>query len=264
MSLDQQLETYRARRAALDWFDVQCWIGVGPQGLLQPVETPDDTRRLLSRYGIRRALMSHAAARDGDRDLGNRLLLEAIQGHADLFAAAVLAPADRTGEAFAQYLRTLIAQRVRMVRVFPRSHQFALSDPAAGPWLETLAELGLPLAVWHVETTWDDIATVCSRHPRLNVIAEGPNRKLFYHNRIYYGLLEQHANFHLAIDNLVNYLGVDDIVRRFGSGRLIFGSYFPHQDPNAAQGLVVDGDMRPADRENIAFRNLERLTEVAR
>jgi hypothetical protein len=287
MWIDQQIETYRSRRAALDWFDAQCWIGVGPEGLLQPVESVDATRRLLARYGIHRAVVAHAAARDGDRPLGNRLLLEAIQNHSGLFGAAVLAPGDvptetprgpraepgadmpsqpieASARGWPAYLASLAAAKVRMIRAFPRAHRFKLSDRSAEPWLEAIADAGLPLAVWHVETTWDDLAAVCERYPRLNVIVEGPNRKLIYHNRIYYGLLERFANFHLAIDNLVNYLGVDDIVRRFGSQRLIFGSYLPHQDPNAAMGMVIEGDMTPSDRENIAFRNLERLAEVAR
>ena len=90
--------------------------------------------------------------------------------------------------------------------------------------------------VWHTETAWEDVAAVCQSHPRLPVIVEGPNRKLLYHNRVYYRLLERFANFHLEIHNLVGYLGLDDVVRRFGSQRLIFGTYFPQQDPNVPDG----------------------------
>ncbi len=257
MWVDEAIADYRQQRAALDWFDVNCWIGVGPQGSLRPVASLDETLRLLQRYGIARAIVAHAAARDYDPQSGNRWLLDAIANHDNLFGAAVLAPGARPLAELREELARLVAGKVRLVRVFPRSHNV----PFAGPWLDMLAEFGLPLAVWHTETTWDDVATVCQTHPRLNLIVEGPHRKLFYHNRIYYGLLERFANFHLEIHNLVNYLGVDDLVRRFGFERLIFGSFLPHQDANVAMGLVTLGDMNQAERQKIAGRNLQRLVE---
>jgi predicted TIM-barrel fold metal-dependent hydrolase len=257
MWIDEAIADYRQQRAALDWFDANCWIGVGPRGLLRPVATVDETLRLLRRYGIERAVVAHAAARDYDPEAGNRWLCAAIAAHDCLRGAAVIAPGGRTLAALQQELAGLVAKNVRLVRVFPRSHNVRLD----GPWLEVLTEFGLPLAVWHTETTWDDVAAVCQAHPRLNLIVEGPHRKLFYHNRIYYGLLERFANFHLEIHNLVNYLGVDDLVRRFGSERLIFGSFLPEQDPNVAMSLVTLGAMSQADRQNIAGRNLQRLVE---
>lgn len=262
MWVEEQIESYRRAKAAIQWHDAHCWIGVGSSGSLRPVETLDQTLQLLARYGIRRAIVAHRVARDCDPTTGNRLLVEAIADRDALWGAAVLTPDDSSANALRKRLQTLIAGKVRMVRIFPRSHNWSLSEWCCGPWLGVLEEMRMPLAVWHTETTWDDVAAVCRDHPRLNVIVEGPNRKLFYHNRIYYGQLERYANFHLEIHNLVNYLGVDDIVRRFGSQRLIFGTFFPQQDPNVAMGLVVGGEMSQVDRENIAFRNIERLTEA--
>ena len=117
------------------------------------------------------------------------------------------------------------------------------------------------MAVWHTETSWDEVAAVCQAHPRLPVIVEGPLRKLLYHNRIYHRLLEQFSNFHLEIHNLVGYLGLDYAVRRFGSRQLIFGTFFPHEDPNVPMMLVTHGAFSPADQENIAHGNMERLME---
>ncbi len=259
MWVDEQIETYRRQKTGLDWLDAHCWIGVGPHGLLRPVVTLDQTLQLLARYGIRRAIVAHTLARDYDPAAGNRLLLEAIADQESLWGAAVLAPDDVDEDTFRRELQTLIAGKVRMARVFPRSHNWSLSEWCCGPWLGVLEEMRMPLAVWHTETTWDDVAAVCRNHPRLPVIVEGPNRKLLYHNRTYYRLLERFSNFHLEIHNLVGYLGLDDVVRRFGVRRLIFGTYFPHQDPNVPMMLVTHGDLNHADQESIARGNLERL-----
>jgi predicted TIM-barrel fold metal-dependent hydrolase len=85
-----------------------------------------------------------------------------------------------------------------------------------------------------------------------------------YHNRIYYRLLEQFPNLHLEIHNLVGYLALDDMVRRFGSRQLVFGTYFPHQDPNVPMMLVTDGQFGLEDQQNIAYGNMERLVGEVR
>jgi predicted TIM-barrel fold metal-dependent hydrolase len=54
-------------------------------------------------------------------------------------------------------------------------------------------------------------------------------------------------------------LGLDDLVRRFGSHRFLFSSYFPHLDPNASAMLLSYGEMSQQDKLNIAHRNLARL-----
>jgi uncharacterized protein len=259
MWLEKQVESYRERKAALPWLDAHAWIGVAAQGCLRPVTSLEQTIQIFTRYGIRRAIVAHALARDYDPSTGNRLLLETIASHDALWGAAVLAPDDGSAAEFRARLRSLIAGRVRMVRIFPRSHNWQLSQWCAGPWLRVLEELRVPLAVWHTETGWDEVAALCQAHPQLPVIVEGPNRKLLYHNRVYYRLLEGFPNLHLEIHNLVGYLGLDDVVRRFGSRQLVFGTYLPHQDPNVPMMLVTDGEIGPEDRENIAHGNMERL-----
>jgi predicted TIM-barrel fold metal-dependent hydrolase len=259
MWVQQRIESYRQHKAALPWFDAHAWIGVGPQGSLRPVTTLDETARLMARHGIRRAMVAHAVARDYDPATGNRLLVEAIAGQDMFWGAAVLVPDDASPADFRARLRLLIDRKVRMVRVFPRSHNWLLAEWCAEPWLHVLEEQRVPLAVWHTETSWEEIAAVCRAHPQLPVIVEGPNRKLLYHNRVYYRLLEQFPNFHLEIHNLVGYLGLDDMVRRFGSRQLVFGTYLPHHDPNVPMMLVTDGQLGVEDQQNIAYRNMERL-----
>jgi predicted TIM-barrel fold metal-dependent hydrolase len=54
---------------------------------------------------------------------------------------------------------------------------------------------------------------------------------------------------------------VDDVVRRFGSRQLIFGTFFPRQDPTVPMMLVTHGELSPTDQENIAHANIERLID---
>lgn len=259
MEIEHTIARYRQRRDALELFDVNCWIGPPLEPCFSTVEKTAALAEALLRYGIRRAVVSHTVGLRYGAVEGNRELLDAVGRHDSLFAAATLVPEMAEGGSWWEVLRSLIAARVRLVRMFPASHGFLLKGDYLGGLLETLEELRVPLLVWHTQTTWREIAEVCSRYPDLPVIVEGTGRKLFYDNRTYYALLERFSNLFLETHNLTNYLGLDDLVGRFGSARFVFGSYFPHQDPNSAVMPITDGGFSEADRRNIAGGNLQRL-----
>ena len=49
------------------------------------------------------------------------------------------------------------------------------------------------------------------------------------------------------------------MVRRFGPGRLLFGTRTPHQPPGAAMARVLYAEIDEKAKEAIAFENAERL-----
>lgn len=256
MWVEQLADDYRRRKHELEWLDAHAWCDVA-RGL-------DEFRRGLSRFGIRQAVVGSTQARDEDPRAGNRQLIEAVARNDGVWAAVVLCADPLAQVDCRREVQTWIEGKVRLVRLFPRRHNYRLSDAFVGRWLDVLEECRMPVAVWHTEAEWDDVAGVCRRCPGLPVIVEAPNRKLLYHNRVYHRLLGTHPNFHLEIHNLVGYLGVDHVVRRFGAARLLFGSYFPVQDPNASMMLVTHGDFSDDDRRAIAGGNMRRLMGAIR
>lgn len=257
--LGNLIQEFRERRDALDLFDASCWLGRPWETTFWQVTHLDELVAGLRRFGIRRAIVSHTMCLQHDPATGNRTLLAALSGHPGLVAAATLVPEMGATDGWDACLRSLIRQGVRMVRVFPAAHNFCLDDVCAGQMLAATERLRLPLMVWQTQTSWSAVSAICERHPQLRLIVEGCGRKLFYDNRIYYPLLRRHANLMLETHNLVNYLGLDDLVRQCGSTHFVFGSQFPQLDPSSAAALVTLGRMSPADRRNIACGNLERL-----
>ena len=217
MDIEQTIAHYRRRRDTLDLFDVNCWTGPPLEPSFSTVEGIGGLKEALLRYGIRRAVVSHTMGWRYGACEGNRELLDAIRGDDALFAAATIVPEMAERGSWTAFLQSYIAARVRFVRLFPAAHDFVLAGEYLGGLLEALEELRLPLMVWHTQTTWRDIARVCQDYPHLPVIVEGTGRKLFYDNRTYYPLLERYLNLFLETHNLTNYLGLDDLVRRFGS-----------------------------------------------
>ena len=261
MQVAQFTTEYRRLRAELGLFDANCWIGSFSQPAFATVAGLKETKEKLDRYEIRRAVLSHMMSKQYDPGAGNRMLIEAIRGHDEFFGAAVVIPGVSPLSEFLPYIEWLTANKIRLIRLFPKSHHFPLSGWYLQESLSVLEELHVPIVLWHTETEWDQVAELCGNYPDLDVVVEGTGQKLLYHSKAYYRLLERFPRFHLEIHNLVNYLGLDDIVRKFGSERLIFGTYFPLQDPNASTMLLTHGDLSSAEKENIAHRNLQRLIE---
>lgn len=263
-TVERLVHDYRQRRDALDLFDACCWLGPPLEPAFVRVDQLQQLKAALLRYGIRRAVISHTAGIMCGAEEGNHLLLEALAREEGFLGGATLVPEMASGASWLAILNELVARRVRLVRLFPAAHNFLLSTTQLRGMLEALQELRLPLVLWNTQASWSAIAAVCQDFPDLPVVVEGVQRKLFYDNRTYYPLLERHPNLLLETHNVVNYLGLDDLVRRFGSQRFLFGSYFPHLDPNAAAMLVTDGNMTQRDRENIAHGNLDRLLAEVR
>ena len=262
--VEHLVDEYRRRRNSLELFDVNCWLGSPLESVFTSVDGAGEFKAALRRYGIRRAVVSHTmCVRCGAME-GNRELLEAIRDDRDLVAAATLVPEMARSGRWPDLLRSMIAQGVRLVRLFPHSHNFLLAGEYLDGMLEAIQEMRLPLMIWHTQTTWPTLGGLCEKYPDLPVIVDGTGRKLFYDNRTYYQFLDRFGNLFLETHNLTNYLGLDHLVKRFGSRRFLFGSYFPHLDPNSSAMPIRDGQMEEDDQQDIAHRNLERLLAEVR
>lgn len=258
-SVAQMREQFEAARASAGFFDANTWIGPYPGPAFARAEMVDDLLGVLKSAHTAEALVSHFASLHYSPVEGNRMLLESLEGREGLWAAIALTPDatgdPHTGELFEQVMST----RVRAVRLFPSSHSFSLQEWMSGPLLRILEERRLPLILHHSEQSWSEVRSLCLGHPGLPVVVEGTGKKILYDNRIFYQLLADCPNFHLELHNLTNFMGVEDIVSRFGAERLIYGSYAPVNEPAAAQMAVTHARLREEAKKNIAGRNLRRM-----
>ena len=267
---------YRAGRDSLDFFDCNAWIGRPPDpGFWTPADA-DELLAYLCSCGVRRAVLSHLATRDYDPSAGNEILLDAVATRDDCVAAVVLTPEmawhvgeqgtgnreQKKGKTFLDIdarLDDYIRRKARMVRLFPRSHNFSLSGWCSGGLLDAISERRMPLILWHTETNWETVERICGQYPDLPVVVEGTPRKILYDNRLFYAAMERRPNLYLELHNLINYLGLEDMVSRFGAGRLLYGSYMPICDPNAVTMMVTEARIPAEEKTRIASGNLEEL-----
>ena len=122
--------------------------------------------------------------------------------------------------------------------------------------IEMLAERGIPVYISPMDG-WDLLFSVLKEFPSLTVIIT--NYGLWGSDGYIYPLVKSYPNVYLDTSDLQEIIGIEAFVRRFGSERLLFGTNYPMDNMGGPLAALFGAKIGQAERENIAFRNFERL-----
>ncbi len=155
-------------------------------------------------------------------------------------------------------LRYLGETKARAVRLAPSRHGYSLTPTVSDGLLAALAETAIPVCIALGEIGWERLDETMARHPGLRVILE---RVGYRHGRTVLPMLARHRGLTLETSSYVGHRALEEVVARFGAGRLVFGSDHPFLDPGAAMARVLYADLPDEHTEAIAAGNLRRLLE---
>jgi len=237
-------------------FDANCAVGAWPTDRVA-YETVDQLLAEMARLGIARALVSHTLARHYDPVQGNRMLMEALAGRERLDPCWTLLPSS-CGEmgSIDGLMRDMADQGVRAVRLYPRSHSYSLDDWQCGDLFRALSERRYVVLMDIDEAGWSDIDRICGAYPSLSLVVTQTG---YRHLRFLFALMMRHANLYCDLSNFSTYLGVEEMIARFGSRRLLFGTGLPQSDPGGPIARVFYTQATEADLAAMAHGNLEWL-----
>jgi hypothetical protein len=255
----QMAKTRREWAGKLGLLDAGIWLGP-PEGF--PLARPLPAAELAPLFGrgfVTGGLVSHWRGKTVSAQDGN-LALESVLASLpeDTYAVWTGLPLYPV-EAGPLPGQGDLPEKVRGVRVFPKSHNYPLSSWALGSLLNWLVEHGLPLFIWHVELDWSSLRTLAEEFPELDIVVETQTQKILYHTRSLFALMQQCRNVRVDLSNFVGTRFVEYAVREFGAERLIFGSFQPMNDPLVAIGMVVDAEISDSEKALIAGGNLRGL-----
>lgn len=241
----------------LAFFDGCAMVGWRAQRHHQTIWHPDDFLRDYDYYGISAALVHHAAAVQHHQDYGNRRLLREIAGRPRLVPQWVLLP-HHTGEIAPadELIPEMLELGVRAARILPKTHGFDLSEDICGPLLRELQKRRVPLFVDVSELSIEAAAALCARYPELPVVLCGV---AWSSDRTLEPTLERAPNLLIETHYFQGHRAYERIVRRFGAGRLIFGTGLPDCSPGAAMMMALYEDISDEERAAIAGGNLLEL-----
>jgi hypothetical protein len=242
-------------------FDANCAVGPWPADKPR-YETVEGLLAEMERLGIDRALVSHTLARTYDPAQGNRILMDEIAGHETLEPCWTLLP-PACGEMgnLDELMAEMAQANVRAVRLYPLEHSYSLAEWQCGELFEALAERRHVMLLDLAQGSWGDVERICRTYPDLAVVVTWVGYRQL---RPLFALLRRCSNLYCDLSNLSTYLGIEEILDRFGSERLIFGTGLPTADPGGPIARLFYTDAPPSALNAIAHGNVERLLDRVR
>ena len=237
-------------------FDANIWLGrPGRAFPLAEELTAEQLPGVMTEYRISGGLVSHWRARTLAASDGNAALRDAAdrlpEGTHVVWTGLPLFPADAPplpGDD--------VPEKVRAVRLFPKTHRFPLSAWSIGELLEWLIARNIPLLIQHTEFEWGELVRLLRAFPALNVIVESQPQKILYHARALFAAMRDFDNLFVETSNYTGAGFIEYTVEHFGAERLIFGSFLPVADPLVPIGMLLDAEISDRDRRLIAGENL--------
>lgn len=244
---------------SLDFFDCNCQVGM--RGIVNPGSfyRIEDLAAKMPFYGIKKALVYHSMAREYHPQVGNSILIDEIKAYPELYPVWVLMPHHTMEFPKPQDLiGQMKTNGVKAVRMFPESWEqnYSISEWNCGELLSTLEKHRIPLMIGLDQLGWDKVHEICSNHSGLRLILTEVDYRI---DRNLYPLLNKFSNLYLETIGYKVHNGIEEICRRFGADRLIFGSNMPVIAGSAAVSMINYACISEAEKRMIAYENLEQL-----
>lgn len=250
-----------AMTAQIDFVDSYCMVGRSGFSSEHGLGSTDAILGEADRCGIVQVLAHHAIAREWDPLTGNQLLIPLIREDRRVLGAWVADPLDmyRPGAASAEVGRLLAAGFVA-VRMYPdvSAHNYVLSGRGARAFVAACADRDVPV---FIETEWPDWAAIDAllEESTATLILTGIS---YRRSRNLYPMMDAHPRLLVESSTFLPHVGIEDVVARFGVGRVLFGTRMPSYSAGAAIARVLLADLTTEEQAEIAGKTLIRLIEA--
>jgi len=168
---------------------------------------------------------------------------------------------------FEKYLMQKYRSGFKFLRLLPKTHKYCIEPWAFSFFYSILENYHFPVMINLEEMDitgnkaieWKTLFEISNRFPELPIIIDGGNSKEMMFNNYFYQLLENSNNIYLETHNLLAFEQLENIAGSFGSGRLIFGSYYPYYPYSLSLGRIRESKMSREDKTNILYANAEKI-----
>lgn len=243
----------------LNFYDCNCSIGM--RGVLNPGSfyTVEELERKMKHYGIGKALVYHSMAKEYNPGVGNKLLLEEIKDHPALTPVwVVMHHHTQEFPEPGELIRDMRKYGIKAVRMFPGQWEqnFSIADWNCKELFTVLQEYRIPVMIGLDSIGWNDFYDLLNNYPELNVIITEADYRI---DRNLYSMLRKFDNLYIEIMGYKAHSGIEEICKKFGAHRLIFGSGMPVFSGAAVVCMVNYARISEEEKKLIAGGNLEKL-----
>ena len=240
-------------------------VATGPQPFSAKYRDPEGLIRVLNDYRITTAVAYHSAAQMTPWKYNSEMSKIAADSSGRIQACHVLDPMldERSEPGEGTLLERLKANRPAAVRMLPKTQNYPLNAFYCIDMLEVLNELRLPLLLEADEAPpFADIPQLALDFPEMPIVIL---RHSFNCSRSLTPLLTKLSNVYIDINIIIDTGYLEELVNeRCGSKKLLLGSGLPWHVPAGGLSMVHYSTIDDGDKENILYRNWERLQKEIR
>ena len=249
------------------YIDINFWVNtqkVDPEDILLNNKISD----LLDSNNISLCAVTNMVSVNYDWNIGNERLISnrSLMNNDKILFCFVIVPESYFTFDFKKYIELCLSRKVRIFRLFPRSHLYYLNDYYMRKIYEVLSYYKVPVILdfKQLDITGSkyfatgDLERFLKENRDIDLILECSQKQLMF-SRFFYPLLEENDNLFLEVSGLFFMDQIEDMVKKFGSKRFIFGSGYPNLKMDFTIGRMEMSGLDNSDNENISFKNMERI-----
>ncbi|MBP1992263.1 amidohydrolase family protein [Paenibacillus eucommiae] len=220
----------------------------------------------LDYYRIDKIVAYHAMARSYNPISGNERLLKLARsdGFENIIPCLILSPHYKYAVGWNALEELLLEEKIRFAKLCPKEHGYYLHSKHTHELFQIASKLNIHLLIDYEDiidaagTELPEFENLLQTFPTVNVIVTAFRHR---RNMVIYTYMERFPNFYTELSLFDNWLAYEELVKRFGSDRLLWGSNMPFNKPGSAISMLSYADISKSDKEKIAFGNLELLLQ---
>lgn len=238
--------------------DAFCWTG--PVAKREP-DAPYTMEQLLaehSRFQIRQRLCIHYESRDGYPDAGNEEMSRLAALHPGTSAIWTALPPRRFhAEPVATVMSRAQAAGAAMFTMYPKKQWHHLAPWANSELYSAMEEAHLPLALEMDQAGYPEVYELAKAHPRMPIVLWSGG---YADERFVIPVMDLCPNVHVGLaTRFIPTDGIEQFSKRYGPGRLIFGSGWPVQSPGPLITYVTYANVSDETKAAVLGGNIRRL-----
>ncbi|MFC1582482.1 hypothetical protein ACFL4W_02970 [Planctomycetota bacterium] len=211
----------------------------------------------MARFEIQRGVVRHVFGKEYTPVAGNQQLA-GLESKALMRCDALLP--HYTGEMGSfndeEIIEKLQYQLVKFVTFYPETHKYHFSSHTCGALLHGLSEAGMVVLMEKDEIEYERVHEICTHIPELHLILMNI---AYRDNRDIYPLLEETENLCIGISRFCGKDFIEDVSRKFGPERLVFGSNMPIYTAGGPLTSLVYADISEDAKRMIAGNNVRSM-----
>lgn len=238
--------------------DINCMVGFWPNQRLRFHDTAG-LLAAMAEYRISRCVAYHSYAHNDLRQ-GNGQMRAIAEGSGGKIKACYVLRSNLDSSELPDgpgLLAALRSERPVAVKLFPNTHRYVADEFYCGELFEVLNELRMPVMFDPEQRpAYEKLPGLAKAYPGIRFILLRQNLN---ESRYTLPLLRKTQNVFFDTSTMVDAGLIDEIVNRYGSERLLFGSAMPFFVPAGALGMIFYARIADRDKENILSGNWMRL-----